>query len=314
MPDLETDRGDSPTRVPVMSAVKFPAPPRFEGALLASPSAVIGWLETMTDHLARMALVSSPWSEEIALALAISFMGDVARKIAKRCQSELEADANWKVVALELHTLLAPKSSPFDILDRLTKCRQGELTLAQYITVFNNCLEEAIDVGFSDCISACKWFVDGMEFDLKVAVMDTMSSQMEDPWVALQKKKVTQAIRDLAKLAMRRLDVVELKRSRARAAQLRAAVVQPSVQALPASRPQPRTPLSDEDRKLRHEAFAKTCATRYGVPVEVVRERIRRLVCVKCGDSSHHVQACTSSAPAQMSPASGQSQTNAKAH
>lgn len=69
--------------------------------------------------------------------------------------------------------------SSFLALDRLTKCSQGESTLAQFITEFSNRLEDAIEVGFSDCMSACKWFVEVLEFDLRVAVMETLSSQLE---------------------------------------------------------------------------------------------------------------------------------------
>jgi hypothetical protein len=287
--------------LPVMSIVKYAPPPRFEGAALATPAAVLSWLDSMSDHLARMALISNPWSDEIALELAISFMSDEPRKIAKRCQKELAADANWKLVSSEVRMLLAPQSSPFSVLDRLTKCSQGESTLAQFITEFSNRLEDAIEVGFSDCMSACKWFVEGLEFDLRVAVMETLSSQLEDPWIDLRSKKPTKAVRDLAKLAMRRLDVVELKRSkvRERPAQLRVAVAEPRPVLREAGG---RGQVGEEDWKVRREAFVKACANRYSLAPEVVRERIRKRVCVRCAEASHHVQACPVASLATSQP------------
>lgn len=283
------------------SSIKFAPPPRFGGEALSSDEAknAISWIDLMTDHLRRLALVTKPWSDELAVEVAISFMDNEPRKVAKRALKELAETATWLLIAKDLRDHFAPRESPFEIVERLSSVAQGKHTLQMYISDFTSKLDDAIDVGFSDPVSACQLFLRGLNEDLRLAVMDTLSSKADDPWLEVVKQKPAAAVRGFAQIALRRADYVRLQRESDRQ-RARVAVVDAAPrprQAAVASR------VDADDREARREQFIKSLVKRLGLPETLIRSRIEASACAKCGSSAHHIKLCTAPAPVGAVPA-----------
>lgn len=286
------------------TTMRFAPPPRFDGEADANPDAnaraMVSWIDLMSDHIRRLALTVQPWSEEIALEVAISFLDKEPRKAAKRLQKELDAKATWTAIAEELLLQFAPKASPYDILNALSTVVQGSLSLQSYIGLFTNRLEDAVDVGFSDAVSAAQMFLKGLHPDMRVAMVDALSLKVDDPWKSWVTMKPMKVIRELSQLAVRRADFVMLKREREVEVVKQARVAMVDVSAVARSGAPGSTNGTrgdDEVRKLRREAFIKSSSAQFGLPAALVRERIQQHVCIRCGKYDHHVRACAAPAP-----------------
>lgn len=305
------DRGEvaapSATQAVIMaaSAAKFLPPSRFSGNYSDSPErdaeSAVSWIESMNDHLRRLALTTAPWSTEIAVEVAMSYMELEALKTARRVRRELGEDASWEGIAVELRNQFAPRASPVDILSKLAACRQDKLPLQRYISDFSKRLDDAVDIGFSDSISATNMFIVGLEEDMQIAVMDSLSNQIEDPWKAMLTKRPSAAVREIAVVAVRKADYVILEKQR----KLRAAkeAMQCRVAVVEAPRAAVNTRGDDgAERKARREALVKLSASQFALPQELIRDRISRRVCVRCGDTNHHVRACKAASPVGEAP------------
>lgn len=288
------------------TAYKFAPPPRFAGEITNDPVAdakkAKSWLGSVDDHLRQAKLYTSPWSDEIECEIAISLTDLDARAIAKRIRSELGSDATWLAMSAKLRGYFCPPQSVFDALNTLSGTIQDGAMVTSYIRKFEEALESAIEAGFKDPVAAGKMFIDGLDDDMQDAVTDTMTSQLIDPWIGLRKLTASEAVRELAELAVRRRDYVERESSKVSTATRSRGNVQARVAAMaPPSRPTVRTPQASSSRttresrdeiELRRLKLVQAMSRRFNVAQDVVRARLDANVCVRCGSSVHHCREC----------------------
>jgi hypothetical protein len=305
---------------PTMSAYKFTPPPRFAGSVTENPKndALLAesWLDLMDSYLIQMKLTTSHWSDELSLAICLSFMDLDARRVAKRAIDELGSAASWSTLQSRLRAQFCPPISAMAALEDLYAVKQESKLLATYIREFDNALEVAMSAGYRDALGAAKLFLDHMSPELNLAVTDALTNMIDDPWPLLSKQTAPEAVRWLAALSTRRNEFVmrsmTTRKSRLAAISQSAVNGSQSVHASASAANSTATTRSRDARSQRssrdavaeqpirdskvigRENLVNALCRRYGLEANIVRQRLDAGVCARCAQHGHDIRGCPS--------------------
>lgn len=260
-------------------------PPRFSGA--GTKEQASSWLRVVDSYLKRLSKRVAGWDDDDDLDLVIGLLDGNAHMLAERIRDEMGEAATWAKVRNALEERFGTQLDTLSLLYALKSVRQGDRSVGEYTTEFENRLDYVLRVGMSDSVSVVSYFVEGLTDRIRHSVLQALMVRSTDPFLEYVSMTPGAAVRAISHLAARSEDFDTKFMSMKPAPAARAAV------AVSIGHRQ-------ESREDRRERFIHALAQRYGLTEAVVRQRMEASVCVSCGKPGHVANKCRNGATVRM--------------
>lgn len=273
---------------------RSPQMPRFSGSGTAEECS--SWIRVMSAHLRRQAEMVMGWSPRVELNIALTHLDGDAHTLAERVVRDLGTDASWVHVEEALQERFGVRMSSYALIASLRGVKQGSRSVGEFTTAFENKLDYVMAAGFGDSVTFVSYFIEGLDQNIRAAVMDVLSISETDPWAKVMDMRPNVAVRWVSKLAARREEFTLAMPQFARVMvphHARAAVVSHHDGGL--SR-------RIDNRGARREELVKYLSQRYKVDPMVMKERLEANLCVACGQPGHVARSCPSTSAVTPSP------------
>lgn len=289
--------GASPMQV---TRIKFAAPPKFTGVVPAGrnvASELVQWIASMTAHLRRVKLSTTPTPSEALLAeVACSFLEGEAGMLAERIINQAESAVVWKDIESALRRRWGASTNSFVLVSNLQAVRQQDRGLRAYTASFAAELDFLEHAGLTYNTLVLAMYLSGMDKELAQLTYTELSVGATDALAQFRTKDLAKALQQVADVAANHEDVRQRYGGGSATASGRAS--NPAWKAP--------TPASAQPQHARAAAVTGDSssvvarfARQYNISETIVRARFDSNACMQCGGSGHRRANCPKNAPIQ---------------